>query len=254
MDEKEYILFLLNMKPLEIIQWYLAKGYTFSWDWREVWQQAHTRSFTVAKVMKLDILQAIKKEVDKIFTEGNTFEEFQRNLEPTLKKLGWWGKVKAKDVPGYVPSPDIDPDKIVQLGSPRRLRTIYQTNINVGYNAGRWKSYIANAASRPLLKYNQIDRPTKRHSHTFFDQKIFYYNDPIWGIIAPPSDWNCGCYLTAHTLAEAEENGWKISKGSDIIKRAKKIVPVEWQYNPAESYPDWEIDFSKYDDEIKSLF
>ena len=246
MNEKDYIQYLLNLPPEEIINWYKAKGYTFSWKWQDTWQAAHARSFTVAKAMKLDILKAIKQEVDKIFTDGISFEQFQQDLEPTLKRLGWWGKVKAKDVPGYVPSPDIDPEKIVELGSPRRLRTIYTVNTNVAYGAGRWNSFVANAKSRPLLQYHQIDRKTKRKSHTPFDKKVFYWNDPIWKIIAPPSAWLCGCYLTAHTLEEAKQKGWKISKGSDFMEIAKSNVPEEWQYNPGETYPAWDNVESNY--------
>jgi SPP1 gp7 family putative phage head morphogenesis protein len=254
MDEKEYIAFLLNLPPEEIIRWYESKGYAFSWKWQDVWQSAHTRTFTVAKVMKLDILQAIKKEVDNIFKTGITFEQFQKNIEPTLKRLGWWDKVKAKDVPGYVPSPDIDPEKIVQLGSPKRLKTIYQTNSNVANNAGRWNTFAANNKTRPLLKYHQLDRENKRKSHEPFAGKIFYWDDPIWKIIAPPNGWGCGCYLTSHTLEEAINNKWKISKGEDFMKKAFTNVDEEWQYNPGDDYANWQPDLTKYDDDIKQLF
>lgn len=250
----EYLKYLLTLPPEEIVKWYKSKGYRFSWKWQDTWQSAHTRSFTVAKVMRLDILQTIKDEVDKIFTEGNTYEEFERDLEPMLKRLGWWGKVKAKDVPGYKPEPGIDPEKIVELGSPRRLETIYQVNANVANNAGRWNSFAENAASRPLLRYHQIDRPTKRKSHTVFAGKVWYINDPIWNIISPPNGWNCGCYLTAHTLEEAQSNGWKIENGKGFIKTAKADVPEEWQYNPGKEYANWKPDLSQYDNNIKKLF
>ena len=62
--------YLLTLPPEEIVKWFYSKGYTFSWNWNEVWQDAHMRSFTVAKVMNLDILQSLKDEVDKIFSAG----------------------------------------------------------------------------------------------------------------------------------------------------------------------------------------
>lgn len=254
MDEKEYIAFLLNLPPEEIIKWYESKGYTFSWKWQDVWQAAHTRSFTVAKVMKLDILQAIKKEVDNIFKKGITFEQFQRELEPTLKRLGWWGKVKAKDVPGYKPGPGIDPEKIVELGSPRRLKTIYQVNTTIGYNAGQYNSDIQNVNSRPYWMYNQIDRKTKRKSHEPFDSKVFMWNDPIWEIIYPPSGWNCGCFVTPLTKIEFDSRKLNLSNGKDFLEKAKKNIPEEWQFNPAKEYANWQPDLTKYDDDIKKLF
>lgn len=246
------IKFLLTLPPEDIVRWYEGKGFRFSWNWQDTWQEAHTRSFTVAKVMKMDILQAIKKEVDKIFKEGITYEQFYNNLEGTLKELGWWGKVRADQVPGYNPASGVDPDKIVQLGSPRRLKTIYQVNSNVANNAGRWKFFQQNAASRPYLRYHQLDRKTKRKSHTPFHNKVFHISDPVWNIIAPPSDWMCGCYLTAHTADEVKDNGWEIADGKNFIKLAKKNIPAEWQYNPGKEYANWQPDLSKYDDDIKN--
>lgn len=254
MDEKEYISYLFNLAPEEIIRWYESKGNTFSWNWQDVWQSAHTRSFTVAKVMKLDILQSIRDEVNKIFKDGITYQQFERDLEPILKRLGWWGRVKAKDVPGYIPSPDIDPEKIVQLGSPRRLKTIYMVNSIIGYNAGQYNSDIQNVKSRPYWMYVQIDRETKRKSHTVFASKVFMWNDPIWKIIYPPSDWMCGCYVKPLTELEFKNRKLKLSKGEDFIAKAKKNIPEEWQYNPAEEYTTWQPDLNKYDDDIKALY
>lgn len=254
MNEKDYIQYLFNLPPEEIIAWYKSKGYTFSWKWQDVWQSAHTRAFTVAKVMKLDILQSIKDEVDRIFTEGITFNEFQRDLEPTLKRLGWWGKVKAKDVPGYKPSPDVDPEQVVQLGSPRRLKTIYQVNANIAYAAGRYNTDMQAVQLLPYWRYNQIDRKTKRKSHEPFAGKIFRWDDPIWNIIYPPSDWLCGCTVTPMSEYEIKSQGLKISKGKDFMALAKRNIPAEWQYNPAKDYLTWKPDLSIYDNNIKKLY
>ena len=248
------IRYLLTLPPEEIVRWYLSKGYTFSWSWRDTWQAAHTRAFTVAKVMKLDILQDIKSEVDKIFTEGISEEQFIRNLEWTLKSKGWWGKVRADQVPGYDPSLGVEPDKIVQIGSPRRLKTIYNVNANVAYSAGGYKTSIANTASRPYWQYKQLDRPSMRKSHMPFSDKVFRWDDPIWNTIYPPSGWNCGCYVNPLSKVEVEARGLKIENGNEFIKLAEKNISEEWQYNPAKDYANWKPDLSKYDDDIRKQY
>jgi len=239
----EQLRYLLTLPPEKIIQWYREKGYRFSWDWKDTLKEAHARAFTVAKAMKLDILLEIKDEVDKIFSEGITYEQFKKDLEPILKKLGWWGKVKAADVPGYKPDSGIDPNKIVELGSPRRLRTIYQTNANVAYSSGRYKMMLSNSKNRPYWQYKQLDRKTKRISHSYYADKIFRYDDPIWDVIYPPSDWNCGCYVIPLSQAEVDAKGLKISNGSDF---EIKNIPPEWAYNPGKAYLDWDNSYENF--------
>ena len=228
----EQIKYLLSLPPEEIVKWFQDKGLSFSWNWDDIIKDAHARAFTAAKVMKLDILQELKNEVDKIFTHGITYNTFRKELEPILKRLGWWGKVKAADVPGYNPESGVDPEKIVQLGSPKRLETIFQTNSNVAYNAGRYKFQMQNAASRPYWMYMQLERKHKRKAHAFYANKVFMWDDPIWDKIYPPNGFNCGCYVIALSKEEFESRGLKLSQGSDV----RVDVAEGWDYNPGKSY------------------
>ncbi len=94
---------IIGLKPEEIANYYKRKGYKLTWNWYDLWQEAHTKAFTVAKAMKLDILKDIRNEIQKAIDEGISFHQFKEDLKPILKKKGWWGKVKAKDVPSDIP-------------------------------------------------------------------------------------------------------------------------------------------------------
>jgi uncharacterized protein with gpF-like domain len=244
----DQIRYLFTLPPEDIVRWYQSKGYNFSWDWRDTWQSANTRSYAVAKVMKLDILQELKNETDKIWTEGITPQKFRRDLEPVLRDLGWWGKKRADEVPGYDPASGVPPDKIVELGSPRRLKTIYTVNANVANNAGRYKFFMQNTASRPYWQYKQIPRPTRREEHLRYADKIFRYDDPIWDIIYPPNGWNCGCYVIALTGDEVVAKGLTVENGGAF--KTDDIEP-EWSYNPAKSYTAWKPDRNDYDSDLQ---
>lgn len=71
--------------------------------------------FTAAKAMRLDILEDIRAAVDRAIADGWTFAEFQRRLEPLLRRKGWWGRRKEVD-------PRTGRRRTVPLGSARRLR------------------------------------------------------------------------------------------------------------------------------------
>ena len=71
---------LFKLAPAMAIKYFRKKNNKFSWDWYELWQDAHKKSFTVAKAMREDILKDIRSALEKALTEGKTFREFSKNL------------------------------------------------------------------------------------------------------------------------------------------------------------------------------
>ena len=86
------VIFDLNHTPEEAVAFMRNKGLALSESWQDVWQEANQRAFTVAKATSYDILSDIKNSVDASVAQGKTFEQFKKELEPELRKKGWWGK------------------------------------------------------------------------------------------------------------------------------------------------------------------
>jgi len=229
--------FAVNLPPEKIISYFKSKGYTFSFNWFEVWQSAHHKAFTVAKAMNMDVLQSIRDVVDKAISEGITFEQFQYELEPTLKKLGWWGKQAMFDNEGNI----ID----VQLGSPKRLQTIYETNLGVAYSVGRYQGMIENVDNRPYWQYVAVMDSNTRDSHRKLNGKVYPADHPFWDTYYPPNDWGCRCHVRALTKEQLKEKGLVVEKR---MPNKENLPPDEWNYNPAKV--NWGPDLSKYDKDI----
>ena len=51
---------LFKLSPAKAIKYFKNKKNAYSWDWYDIWQQAHKKSFTVDKVMREDILKDIR--------------------------------------------------------------------------------------------------------------------------------------------------------------------------------------------------
>ena len=77
---------LFKLSPALAIKYFKNKKNKFTWDWYELWQDAHQKSFTVAKAMREGILNDIRASLDKALSEGKTFRDFQKELKPTLQK------------------------------------------------------------------------------------------------------------------------------------------------------------------------
>src|SRR5688572_26307789 len=130
----------------EVLRYFRAKGMRPAFDWRDVWASEHAVAFTVAKAVKLDVLETLRQAVDDAIAKGEPFASFRANLEPKLKALGWWGRQDVVD-------PETGRQVSAQLGSPRRLRTIYSANIRSAFAAGIWERAQRTKATRPFFAY-----------------------------------------------------------------------------------------------------
>lgn len=183
-----------NLPPDEAIAYMESKGMRVTWSWKEAMNQAAQQSFTVAKSIRMDILQDIRGAVEKSIAEGRTFYDFRKELEPTLRAKGWWGKAVVDG-------------KEVQLGSPHRLKTIYRTNMQSAMQAGRYEQQISSAPADGWLRYVAISDQSTRTSHREMDNFQRPASDPIWSKIYPPNGFNCRCRVMELDEDEALASG-----------------------------------------------
>jgi len=222
--------FLIGLPPEQAIAYLKAKGFQITFNWHEMLDQAHNKSFTVAKAMRLDILQDIKSALETAQQNGETFEQFRRKLEPELRKKGWWGRVPAENIPADNPNsiPVAERSQSHQLGSVNRLRTIYNTNTRSALSAGKYLRFLANVENRPYWQYIAVLDKATRLQHAELDGKVFRWDDPIWATIWPPNDFGCRCDVRALTEAQVKSMGLRIYKGTEI-----KFMPGKgFRYNP----------------------
>lgn len=184
---------IFGLEPKAAIAYLESKGYAITWNWQEMLDKAHDQSFTVAKAMRLDLLSDIRGALERALLEGRTLKQFTADLQPVLEQQGWWGKQVIVDSSGGA--------ELVQLGSPRRLKTIYQTNLQSSYMAGRKAAMEEAAETHPYWQYVAVMDNMTRPSHAALNGKVYRHDDPIWQAIFPPNGFNCRCRVTA--LSEA---------------------------------------------------
>ncbi|MBB96934.1 MAG: hypothetical protein CML68_20345 [Rhodobacteraceae bacterium] len=206
---------MIELKPLphaEAISYFRSKGYAQQlsrFHHLDHFREDHARDFVVAKAMRNDILELIRTEMDLALSEGGTLARFQADLEPALRKAGWWGRQQMTD-------PLTGETQEVQLGSLRRLRTIYDTNMRTAHAAGHWARIQRTKKAFPYLHYIQIERPSKRHDHERFHDKIWRVDDPVWLRIYPPNGFFCGCHVVQRTEGWMQRNGRQVSEPPDL--------------------------------------
>lgn len=209
-------MFKLGPVPQEVLNYFRNKGLKVGFDWRDVWREEHAFIFTVAKATQLDVLASIRGALDKAISEGQTLRQFQNELTPTLQKLGWWGRQEVLDeTTGEL----VD----AQLGSPRRLKTIYNANLRTARVAGQWER--AQRTKTTLPYFLRTLGPSREHrpEHVAWHGLLLPIDDPHWDTHMPPSDWECKCRVRQVSAAEAE----RLGKTGVLAADRKQIIDPE---------------------------
>ncbi len=227
---------LKALPPKEAIEYFRQKGYQIGFNWQDVWQQEHQAAFTVAKAMQIDILRDIRAAVDGALADGTTFADFRRNLKSLLVQKGWWGKSEMAD-------PDTGEIKMVQLGSTRRLKTIYDTNLRTAHSEGQWERIQTSKTSFPYLQYSGNNSEHPRLQHAAWDGLILPADHPFWQAHMPVKAWGCKCRVIQLSQGMMERRGLSVGEAPTvpeytyINKRTGEVQQIPLGVDPAFHYP-----------------
>ena len=217
--------------PREALDFFDAKDLRPGFDHRDVSGAEHAAAFTVAKAVQLDILDDIRAALRDHLAEGKTFESFKRELEPVLRKKGWWGRKAAID-------PRTGKAAEAQLGSPARLRTIFRANLRAARAAGQWERVQRTKRQLPYLLYRLGPSEEHRAEHVAWDGTLLPADDPWWSDHMPPNGWGCKCWVRQVSEAEARKLGGATARPErDEVEwtnpRTKKTIRVDRGLDPA---------------------
>ena len=190
--------------------------------WDDIWQEAHDRAFMVAGAMKADLLDDLRRAVDKAIAEGRGLADFRKAFREIVKKHGWTGWTGEGS----------------KAGQAWRTKVIYETNMTASYAAGRYQQLTDPEflKRRPYWRYVHADYVVNpRVQHQAWDGLTLPHDHPFWRTHFPPNGWGCQCRITpvnereyekAKAAGQAEApKGWEDGAGID----------KGWAYAPGES-------------------
>lgn len=241
----------MKMEPKDAVDYFRSKGYRISWNWEDTWAGANAHAFTVAKASTMDVLTDVRRGVDRALAKGMSEGEFVRLMSLRLQTLGWWGKKVSPETPA-------GGAQLYQAGSFHRLKTIYRTNLQSAYAAGRWKQMLEDSDRRPYLQYIAVLDERTRPRHRALHGRVMRFDDPAWSAIAPVNGFNCRCRLrslseermrieglTAQSSEGHLTEHWTTDERTGVSEKTlslklpgmeRAITPdLGWSYNPGEA-------------------
>lgn len=228
------VAYAFDTPPLDAIAYLGDKKPELHFDYDEMLHEAHHKAFTVAKVVKLDLLSDILESLIQAQQKGKSFASWKKDLTPTLIAKGWYGKTE-------VFNPDTGEFKTIEVNS-RRLQTIYDTNMRTSYSQGRYKSQIM--SSFEFLRYSSILDSRTRPKHASKHGIILAKTDPWWDSNYPPNGWRCRCKAQAVSQSMLDDRGLKVTPVAPA-----NVADKDWAYHVGKT----DSTMKAYEDKLKAL-
>lgn len=99
---------------------------------------------------------------------------------------------------------DVDPDRMVNFASDRRLKTIFWSNMNSARAAGQWERAQRSKRGLPYFLYIRTTSADPRPEHLAWVGIILPVDHPFWKTHFPPNGWLCKCQVRQIGAREAE--------------------------------------------------
>lgn len=175
----------LDLPFLEAIKWFREKINIPTERWDEIDAAAREKAFTVAGMTKAEMLDDARLLVERQLTEGNSFDDFQKQWKRLIGRKGWQPKGNVN----------------------RRIYIIADTNVRKAYSAGKRLQFEAAGLEKrmPYKVWRWRDSPVPRPNHKALHNKAILASDPFWDAVGDlPCGFGCRCqafYANQQTLS-----------------------------------------------------
>jgi len=178
------------LDPVEAIAMFRDKVPMTPAAFSQLTEAYRARAFTIAGQETARAVEVVKGWLDQVLARGLTMRDFLAGLE------------EAADAGG------------ITAVNPYHAETVFNTNVQTAYNAGRWEMYHAPEVAEvfPFFQYHTVGDDRVRPAHAAMDGFIARRDDPVWDEWWPPNGFNCRCTVTAISIEEAEAKGIRPSR------------------------------------------
>ena len=205
-----------------------------TYHWYDLWREEHQRAFTVSRLARGDLLEALQTSLAKSVAGDLSRRDWIKSTEQLLKNAGWWGTTEVTD------------PRTGELLRTRfnhaRLQLIFDTNVRQAAAAGQWQRLVRNQRTHPYARYVAMDDERTRPQHRAWHNVTLPLDDAWWATHRPPNGWRCRCRVIGVTQREYDQGvvldrpGAETDQGAPLrstpmVKAAPPVSLRDWR-NP----------------------
>lgn len=221
--------YAITLSPKKAIAYFESKGFQLHFDTGAMEDAAHATAFTVSGILKQDVLADIHGALDDALKNGQTLAQFKDALLPTLTRKGWMGSGLNADEDGVLEGKQL---------MPYRLDTVFRTNMQSAYMAGRYQRMMDNVQSRPYWEYDAVMDSRTRPSHAAMNGRVFPSDDPLWDTFFPPNGYNCRCSVRALNKRDLDRHPIGLESSQGRLVTIQQPYGMKGQTRPVTAYKD----------------
>jgi uncharacterized protein with gpF-like domain len=192
----EDIKYAFKLKPEKIIKFFEGLGIEISENWEEAEKVIKKNAFTVAGVMRGDILMKYKDALAKYLKTDLTRKSFEKELLKSFEEAGWTSPAHEKS---------------------SRMDLIFDTNIQHHYMQGKLANALDHQDIRPYIQFFSIVDKNTTDECEELHLVVMEIGDKLLYKFYPPGHFRCRRGMRTLSKEQVESKGLKVKKGSAIL-------------------------------------
>ena len=157
---------MMRMRFIEAENFWAYKTILHPDEFHTLNSRAKALAFTVSGVNDMDLIVFVYRTLTKALREGTTSATFKKDVLPAFEAEG--GISRA------------------------RLETIFRTNIQSAFMAGRY-AQLMQGRLMTWWRYSAVNDSRTRPTHRALNGIVRHRDDPFWDVFFPPNGFNCRC-------------------------------------------------------------
>ena len=155
-------------------------------EWKDLSELARARAFSVSGVSARDMLEQVRAAITEALEQGETLADFKARFADIVEAKGWTGKRAW------------------------RVDTIFRTNIQTAYQAGRYVQMKRAAVTRPYWRYVSVADSRTRPSHAALHGLVYPADHSFWSTFYPPNGFRCRCTVQTLSASQVQARGYEV--------------------------------------------
>ena len=202
-----------------------------TYHWHDLWRDEHQRAFTVSRLARGDLLEALQASLAKSVAGDLSRRDWIKSTEQLLKNAGWWGTTEVTD--------PRTGEMLKTRFNHARLQLIFDTNVRQAAAAGQWQRMLRNQRTHPFARYVAMDDDRTRPQHRAWHNVTLPLDDPWWSTHRPPNGYRCRCRMIGVTQREYDQGEVLDRPGAETDRKAPIVRAPMAKTAPPEALRDW---------------